>query len=212
MKERPDDALVKETARQVLPDEEMEELFSNKAKLLDLEDLSFQQGSHFMSNKKCSLPEGSFRKQRKGAEIIHVPALKPKPFDPDENLIPIEKLPRYVQPAFEGFKSLNRIQSRLSTNLLETDENLLVCAPCFKYSRMRRMHRQWTRTSVVQSAGTPFPTSPLLRGSTHWHLSHLQRLMTQAYFHLLFLSLSLKLVKQNFFTKFVQCISVPKGK
>ena len=58
VKERPDDALVKETARQVLPDEEMEELFSNKAKLLDLEDLSFQQGSHFMSNKKCSLPEG----------------------------------------------------------------------------------------------------------------------------------------------------------
>ena len=129
-KERPDDALAaKETARQVLPDEEMEELFSNKAKLLDLEDLSFQQGSHFMSNKKCSLPEGSFRKQRKGAEIIHVPALKPKPFDPDETLVPIDKLPRYVQPAFEGFKSLNRIQSRLAPTLLETDENLLVCAP-----------------------------------------------------------------------------------
>lgn len=44
-------------------------------------------------------------------------------------LTPIEKLPRYVQPAFEGFKSLNRIQSRLCKTLLETDENLLVCAP-----------------------------------------------------------------------------------
>lgn len=34
--------------------------------LLDLEDLAFTQGSHFMSNKRCQLPDGSFRKQRKG--------------------------------------------------------------------------------------------------------------------------------------------------
>jgi pre-mRNA-splicing helicase BRR2 len=26
--------------------------------LLDLEDLAFAQGSHFMANKKCTLPEG----------------------------------------------------------------------------------------------------------------------------------------------------------
>lgn len=38
--------------------------------LLDLEDLAFTQGSHFMSNKRCQLPDGSFRKQRKG--IRHV--------------------------------------------------------------------------------------------------------------------------------------------
>lgn len=83
-KETSKDTLDRDTARNSVPDEEMDDLFANKAKLLDLEDLSFQQGSHFMSNKKCSLPDGSFRKQRKGAEIIHVPALKPKPFDPDE--------------------------------------------------------------------------------------------------------------------------------
>lgn len=34
--------------------------------LLDLEDLVFAQGSHFMANKRCQLPDGSFRKQRKG--------------------------------------------------------------------------------------------------------------------------------------------------
>lgn len=34
--------------------------------VLDLEDLVFAQGSHFMSNKRCQLPDGSFRKQRKG--------------------------------------------------------------------------------------------------------------------------------------------------
>lgn len=36
--------------------------------LIDFEDLVFQQGSHFMANKRCQLPDGSFRKQRKGEE------------------------------------------------------------------------------------------------------------------------------------------------
>ena len=53
------------------------------------------------------------RKQKKGYEEVHVPALKPKPFGADEHLVPIESLPAYAQPAFEGFKALNRIQSRL---------------------------------------------------------------------------------------------------
>lgn len=35
-------------------------------KMLDLELMSFTQGSHFMANDKCQLPDGSFRKQRKG--------------------------------------------------------------------------------------------------------------------------------------------------
>lgn len=98
-------------------------------KVLDLEDLVFAQGSHFMANKKCQLPDGSFRKQRKGYEEVHVPALKPKPFDEKEELIPIEKLPKYAQPVFTGYKTLNRIQSRLWKAALETDENLLLCAP-----------------------------------------------------------------------------------
>lgn len=98
-------------------------------KVLELEDLMFTQGSHFMANKKCQLPDGSFRKQRKGYEEVHVPALKPKPFDDDEKLIPIDKLPKYVQPVFQGFKSLNRIQSRLWKAALESDENMLLCAP-----------------------------------------------------------------------------------
>lgn len=35
-------------------------------KVLDLADLTFQQGSHFMANKKCQLPENSSRKTSKG--------------------------------------------------------------------------------------------------------------------------------------------------
>ncbi|XP_044756152.1 putative U5 small nuclear ribonucleoprotein 200 kDa helicase [Coccinella septempunctata] len=102
---------------------------SGSRHLIDLEDLIFSQGSHFMANKRCQLPEGSFRKQRKGYEEVHVPALKQKPFGDNEKLTPIEELPKYVQPVFDGFKSLNRIQSRLCKKTLESDENLLLCAP-----------------------------------------------------------------------------------
>lgn len=97
--------------------------------VLDLEDIAFIQGSHFMANKRCHLPEGSFRKQRKGYEEVHVPALKPKPFADNEKLVSISDLPKFVQPAFEGFKTLNRIQSRLHKSALDEDGNLLLCAP-----------------------------------------------------------------------------------
>uniref|UniRef100_A0A914ZLT1 U5 small nuclear ribonucleoprotein 200 kDa helicase n=1 Tax=Parascaris univalens TaxID=6257 RepID=A0A914ZLT1_PARUN len=98
-------------------------------KVLDLDDLAFSQGSHVMSNKRCHLPDGSYRKQKKSYEEVHVPALKPKPFEEGERLIPISDLPKYAQPAFEGFKTLNRIQSKLCDSALKTDEHLLLCAP-----------------------------------------------------------------------------------
>lgn len=97
--------------------------------MLDLEDIAFAAGSHFMSSKRCQLPDGSFRKQRKGYEEVHVPALKPKPFAADEVLVPISALPKYAQGAFKDFKTLNRIQSRLHAAALGSDENLLLCAP-----------------------------------------------------------------------------------
>jgi len=43
--------------------------------------------------------------------------------------VAIDKLPKYAQAAFDGFKTLNRIQSRLCKSAIETDENLLLCAP-----------------------------------------------------------------------------------
>ena len=120
----------------------------SKCAVLDLEDLAFSQGSHLMANKRCQLPDGSFRKQKKGYEEVHVPALKPKPFGDrwaqdlsgyricffelfifSEKLVAIEDLPAYAQPAFEGFKSLNRIQSKLYPACMESEENLLLCAP-----------------------------------------------------------------------------------
>lgn len=46
-----------------------------------------------------------------------------------QKLIPISELPKWAQPAFEGFKSLNRIQSKLANSALNSDEHLLLCAP-----------------------------------------------------------------------------------
>ena len=53
-------------------------------KVLDLEDMTFPEGSHYMANKRCQLPTGSFRKTKKGFEEVHVPAQKAKPFEVKE--------------------------------------------------------------------------------------------------------------------------------
>ena len=61
-----------------------DEAHISHCKLLDLEELAFSQGSHLMANKKCDLPEGSFRTPCKGYDEIFVPPLKPKPFEANE--------------------------------------------------------------------------------------------------------------------------------
>ncbi|UYV81297.1 SNRNP200 [Cordylochernes scorpioides] len=120
---------LREQARRSIPMDEEGPREVIRHQVLDLDQYVFTSGSHLMANKKCVLPDGSFRKQRKGYEEIHVPATKPKPFDNNENLVPISQLPKYAQPAFEGFKTLNRIQSKLHKSALESDNNLLLCAP-----------------------------------------------------------------------------------
>lgn len=53
-----------------------------------------------MSNKQCKLPEGSFRKMKKGYEEVFVPGIKAPAFNPGEKLVPIADLPKWAQPAF----------------------------------------------------------------------------------------------------------------
>ena len=72
-------------------------------KLLDLEQLSFVQGGHLMANKKCTLPEGSYRRAQKGYEEVFIPPLKVKPLDSNERLVPIADLPPWAQKAFAVF-------------------------------------------------------------------------------------------------------------
>ncbi|KAJ1925898.1 Pre-mRNA splicing [Tieghemiomyces parasiticus] len=96
---------------------------------LDLEALAFHQGGHLMANRRCRLPDGSFKRTRKGYEEIHVPAPTAPPFADTETLIPIAELPTWAQPAFGGNTSLNRVQSRLYPAAFQGDANLLLCAP-----------------------------------------------------------------------------------
>jgi pre-mRNA-splicing helicase BRR2 len=56
-------------------------------RVLYLESMAFSQGGHLMLNKKCKLPEGSFKRSKKGYEEIHVPAPKYKPIT-DNELVP----------------------------------------------------------------------------------------------------------------------------
>jgi pre-mRNA-splicing helicase BRR2 len=68
---------------------------------LDLDSLTFRDGSHTMSNKKCVLPDKSWRAMKKGYEEVHVPAVRsviPK----DEKLVPIADLPEWSHAAFKG--------------------------------------------------------------------------------------------------------------
>jgi len=94
---------------------------------VDLESMAFSQGGHLMSNKKCKLPDGSFKRAKKGYEEIHVPAPKQKPVT-DGELVPIASLPKWAQEAFT-VKNLNRVQSKLYPIAFGTDEPILLCAP-----------------------------------------------------------------------------------
>uniref|UniRef100_A0A1I8FR65 Helicase_PWI domain-containing protein n=1 Tax=Macrostomum lignano TaxID=282301 RepID=A0A1I8FR65_9PLAT len=79
-----------------------------QGKDLDLEDLAFTQGSHLMANKRCQLPDGSFRKQGSG-------------YEEPTSLVPAG-LPSNVS-------ALNRVQSRIMKTAMESDENMLLPVP-----------------------------------------------------------------------------------
>jgi len=108
-------------------------------KTLDLEGMAFSQGGHLMSNKTTKLPQGSFKRAKKGYEEIHVPAPKSKPVATGE-LVPITDLPEWARQGFPGLKTLNRVQSKLYPIAFGTDEPILLCAPtgagkvCFRRS------------------------------------------------------------------------------
>jgi len=97
-------------------------------KTVDLESMAFSQGGHLMSNKTTKLPQGSFKRAKKGYEEIHVPAPKSKPVATGE-IVPISELPEWARQGFPGIKTLNRVQSKLFPVAFGTDEPILLCAP-----------------------------------------------------------------------------------
>lgn len=119
----------RDRGRRVIDREAENGWLKGQRQLLDLESIAFHQGGLLMANKKCELPPGSYRTPHKGYEEVHVPALKPKAFAPDEQLVKISAMPTWAQSAFEGMKQLNRVQSKVYKTALLSAVNILLCAP-----------------------------------------------------------------------------------
>ncbi|XP_055829264.1 DExH-box ATP-dependent RNA helicase DExH14 [Solanum dulcamara] len=76
-----------------------------------------------------ALPQGTTRKHYKGYEEVIIPPTPTASMKPGERLIEIKELDDFAQAAFHGYKSLNRIQSRIYHTTYNSNENILVCAP-----------------------------------------------------------------------------------
>jgi len=97
-------------------------------KLINLENIAFEQGNHLMTNPKVKLPEGSTKRTFKGYEEIHVPAPK-KRNDPTDRDIPITEMPEWARVPFGSTTKLNKIQSKCFPEAFLDDGNMLICAP-----------------------------------------------------------------------------------
>lgn len=97
-------------------------------KLINLENLIFDQGNHLMTNPKVKLPEGSTKRTFKGYEEIHVPAPK-KRNDPSDRDIPVTEMPEWARVPFSSATKLNKIQSKCFPQAFNDDGNMLICAP-----------------------------------------------------------------------------------
>ena len=99
-------------------------------RLINLDNLVFDQGNHLMTNPNVKLPQGSNKRTFKGYEEIHVPAPKPHKEKPGERLeMPASELPDWARPGFGSSTKLNKIQTRCFPMAFEDDGNILVCAP-----------------------------------------------------------------------------------
>ena len=99
-------------------------------RVIDIDSLIFTEGGHLMSRKKVKLPEGSFKRQMKGYEEIHVP--EPKRREAGQNeWMSVGKMPEWTQPVWASVKAtqLNPIQTRVFPIAFETNEPMLICAP-----------------------------------------------------------------------------------
>ncbi|KYK55420.1 hypothetical protein DCS_07383 [Drechmeria coniospora] len=97
-------------------------------KVINLENLVFDQGNHLMTNPEVVIPEGSKKRTFKGYEEIHVPPPK-KRNEPGDVLIPISDMPEWSRGPFSTAESLNKIQSKCYPSAFGDDGNMLICAP-----------------------------------------------------------------------------------
>lgn len=98
-------------------------------RLINLENLVFDQGNHLMTNPNVKLPQGSTKRTFKGYEEIHVPAPKPRKDAGERNNMPTSELPQWARLGFGSSKELNRIQTKCFPTAFNDDGNMLICAP-----------------------------------------------------------------------------------
>ncbi|KAJ9669172.1 Pre-mRNA-splicing helicase BRR2 [Coniosporium apollinis] len=98
-------------------------------RLINLENLVFDQGNHLMTNPNVKLPQGSTKRTFKGYEEIHVPAPKPRRDADEPKNMPTSELPDWARQGFGTSKELNRIQTRCFPAAFNDDGNMLICAP-----------------------------------------------------------------------------------
>ena len=98
-------------------------------RLINLENLIFDQGNHLMTNPSVSLPQGSTKRAFKGYEEVHVPAPKARKDASERNNMPTTELPEWARQGFGSSKALNRIQTKCFPTAFNDDGNMLICAP-----------------------------------------------------------------------------------
>ncbi|MCJ1226445.1 DEIH-box ATPase [Toensbergia leucococca] len=98
-------------------------------RLINLDNLVFDQGNHLMTNPNVKLPNGSTKRTFKGYEEIHVPAPKPHKDASERNNMSTSELPEWARKGFGSSKELNRIQTKCFPTAFNDDGNMLICAP-----------------------------------------------------------------------------------
>ena len=99
-------------------------------RVIDIDSLIFTEGAHLMSRKKVKLPEGSFKRQMKGYEEIHVPEPQKREVQAGD-LVSVSQMPDWTQPVWASTNTtrLNVIQSKVFPIAFGTNEPMLICAP-----------------------------------------------------------------------------------
>lgn len=95
--------------------------------VLNLNNLEFTEGGHYMANDNCKLPKGSFKQAFNGYEEVYIP---PKSLERKHlTLKKVAEMPEWSRPAFLKIKELNVIQSLVYECAFKSAENMLICAP-----------------------------------------------------------------------------------
>ena len=79
--------------------------------------------------RKYGLPLGSQRFEREKYEEYSIPATKVGTLGVGRKLLEISEMDGLCKKTFEGYKSLNRMQSLVYPIAYKTNENMLICAP-----------------------------------------------------------------------------------